>query len=182
MRATPALALLATLTLTGCLIEPETARCTGATTCSACIEESGCGWCPGNGCVAATSLGPDDDTLTCGDGFRWSRCGAAADDDDGRLATCETCIDAGRAWCQRVGAGGACIGRDDPCATFSWIATCPSTPWTCGSYSTCRSCAADDNCEWISESGGADFVSCDASDCAVSPGFGVGCQPRSNCR
>lgn len=178
MRHIPPLALLATLTLTGCLIEPDAPDCQRETRCSACIEQSGCGWCPGSGCVAATSLGPDDDTLTCGDGFRWSRCG---DDQPMNLDTCEACIDAGRAWCQRVGGGGACIGQDDPCATFAWTATCPRTPWTCGSYGSCQSCAADENCEWTSETRDTDYVYCDAPSCDGF-GFDIGCQPRVTCR
>lgn len=180
--AARALALLSALTLTGCLIEPDAARCDGATTCSACTDTSGCGWCPGVGCVEGTSLGPKDDTLSCGDGFLWSSCGGVpVVDPCESISICGACLAEGCAWCPRV-EGGACIGRGAECESGAWIETCLNRPMTCDRYSACADCLSDVSCEWRRESRDEVFAFCDVSLCDSAVAFDIGCGRGNACR
>ena len=48
--------------LSGCIIQPFDADCPtdAIDDCERCQEHAGCGWCDGVGCIAGTSVAPDD--------------------------------------------------------------------------------------------------------------------------
>lgn len=104
--------LLSSLLMSGCLIGPDEAQCS-AGTCGGCIELAGCGWCPGRGCVPATSFGPDRADLFCQNDFRWDEC-TPREDPCIVHVTRDRCVLAGA--CEWCAGGGGCSLYGNACA------------------------------------------------------------------
>ena len=112
------------LSLSGCLLSPDAPEdCAAADTCGVCLARSGCGWCPGAGCVPGDSLGPANAAglrpaaePLCLDDYRWDECAPRFDPCvvHATEAACVLATD-----CQWCSPGGGCRIYGDGC-TPTW--------------------------------------------------------------
>ena len=156
--------VVAGLALSGCIIGPEGAFCSADSSCEACIELAGCGWCQGVGCVEGSSLGPAGGGF-CPD-YRWDTCAPpVVEDDPCRIhAGCATCLMASRCeWCGHDRAGPCTLdGAACPGAARTFCA-----PPSCSDYIRCGDCDADPACAWLQDT----LLYC--SRCPTFPGSGT---------
>jgi hypothetical protein len=162
-----AIALAWSATLSGCFVQPYEADCTASLGCEECLAQSGCGYCPGVGCIDGTSLGPDG--RECAD-YRWTDCSFAVDPCTPHR-DCNTCVLAsGCEWCTTLG---RCSLSGNACSGGNGATTCP-VPVPCSSRTSCTDCLRDPTCEWDSP-GGLYCTTCSTS------GSGPYCQTRTFC-
>ncbi len=135
----------------GCLIQPTDADCTGATTCDACADREGCGWCLGtNTCQPGTSLGPTGAACPM---WRFATCEGPDPDNCRALRTCGSCGNALQtcAWCVT---SNTCQPAGDPCtgARVTDSDTCGSV--ICTPLAGCAACiSSSQSCNWCTLSG-----------------------------
>lgn len=147
------LALVLGLTAAGCLLQPQDADCAGATTCDACSDRSGCGWCNGtHTCVPGTSYGPTGGSCPAAS---WLFATCSGDDPNHCRdhSSCGSCGDAvgNCGWCV---ASNQCQPAGDPCTgtVITNRDTCGAT--ICGALSGCASCVGNaQSCYWCTQSG-----------------------------
>lgn len=135
----------------GCLIQPKDADCTGATTCDACSDREGCGWCIGTGsCQPGTSLGPTSGTCA---GWRFATCEGPDPDNCRDRDSCDSCGNPLQtcAWCL---SSNTCQPTGDPCtgAVVTDRETCGAT--ICNPLGSCGACISSrESCYWCTLSG-----------------------------
>lgn len=141
MRAVVLVAML----FAGCLVQPQSADCTGAADCTACASRSGCGWCVGTRqCVGGTSLGPASGTCAA---WRFTSCDSGDPYDCHGNTYCGDCTSnaghcgwcAAETRCKPANADGTAV---DGCAGsfYTTQSTCEAA--VCGATTTCGACIA----------------------------------------